>query len=1203
MRHLYRNTILVLVIILLSVYAILPPDTQLRRAKDLAGGVSLVYQVELKPTDASDTISRMIDLLKGRVDPSNQFDITMEQLGSSRIQITMPLPTPKVQSLRAAYDKAVEALGQGALSAEQFASVMTLPADQRGARLTEMAAGDAERLKLLQAAAAAYDASEAARADFAARRGDLQKAIDEAEARLKQAQGAGAPVTELDPLTKARDDAEAAFTGAARAVAQTQADFGKARDAALATAIDPASVRRIFELSDKDLPLRERGPDGKFMFMESPRKQAIARLKASHPAASARIDEVIARHAEYAKFRKSLDDPEDLKRMLRGAGVLDFRIGVRASDTIVSPDRIATLRDQLSRGGPGAVRDPELGWYRLNKLEGWFDSRADAQALVTDPISYFASRYDMVATSFDGQIYLLLWNAPGSRLTQNEGSWRVSSARQSADQLGRPSIAFNMDALGADKMRRLTGNNIRKPMAVLLDDQVYTAPNINGAIGGSGVIEGSFTPDEINYVVRVLAAGSLAAKLSPEPISVQTIGPELGADNLQRGLYAGVVSFVLVAGFIVVYYWSGGVIAVFALAVNALLILAIMAINRSAFSLPGIAGIILTFGMAVDANVLIFERMREELQRGHDLRTAVRLGYAKAMSAIVDGNITNLIVCVVLGFMGTQEIKGFAITMSIGVLTTLFAQLYVTRVIYFWLIEKAHWRKIGMLPLAIPALQRAITPNIDWLKYRYFFYVFSIIVTILAVGVVVSRGASVLDTEFRGGTKLTLQFRNDDAGNRLTMTRAEVENRVQAITSDRLDAEGLSALRSSEVLAINPAADRVTSGTFQIKTTLRDAEAVRDLITQTFKDKLDVQAKLRYVGAGEPELAAERVLPVPVADLARVLERLSPASKGWRTDTVIPDQYINGAVVVLENISPGPVSIRQLEQRINAFRNDPQFSTAATRAHQWVVLDGDENNVKSVAFLVSDPTVRYADDQQRWNREMRDREWELFDAALGRDQSIASVEEFSAAIARTFVNQAIVAILLSALMITIYVWVRFNSFRYSLAAILSTLHDCFVAVGAIAVAEIIYESSPGAAATLGILPFKIDLNVIAAVLTLLGYSLNDTIVILDRIRENRGKLPYASRAMVNLSVNQTFSRTIMTGGSVIVATLVIYLMAGEAIRPFAFCFLVGVLTGTYSSVAIAAPLAWSKKLDVTAGGQPPAAPAGPGPGPGALPST
>jgi preprotein translocase SecF subunit len=191
--------------------------------------------------------------------------------------------------------------------------------------------------------------------------------------------------------------------------------------------------------------------------------------------------------------------------------------------------------------------------------------------------------------------------------------------------------------------------------------------------------------------------------------------------------------------------------------------------------------------------------------------------------------------------------------------------------------------------------------------------------------------------------------------------------------------------------------------------------------------------------------------------------------------------------------------------------------------------------------------------------------------------SLVSVESFSAEIAATFRGRAIVSVLLSFMLITLYIWVRFGSLRYSLAAILPLIHDVITAIGLIALAEILYEHFPGAAA-IGIQPFKIDLGLVAAILTIIGYSLNDTIVILDRIRENRGKLAYASREVINRSVNETISRSIITSGTTLMALIVMFLIGGDAIASFTYALICGIVVGTYSSIAVAAPLVWTRKI-------------------------
>ncbi|MFN7439035.1 MAG: protein translocase subunit SecD [Phycisphaerales bacterium] len=1166
MRHLLRNTFITIFVILWAIYMIVPPADTLRRGKDLAGGVSLTYQVEIGQGDTGDTLGTVVELLKQRVDPNGVLDIEMNPIGGNRIEITMPLASPELVQRRQEFEAKLEALVAGSVKPEQLDEMMSRPAADRQRNLDSLAAGNAERSALLARAAAAFDAKTAAQAEFRDRRSALEQSFEQATEALRLALVANQGEEALKPLRDAVTAANDAIIDASRKAALASIDYEKVRGEVVAKSITGPEIRRVLELPTRRPKLVD--ASGKRMEGKSPRDRGIERLLAAHPAVEKELLALVGDWDQYQSQRRTLDDPGDLKRILRGAGVLNFRIGVRPGDLTEE----ASLREQLRQRGPRAVRFDQARWFRLHKEEGWYEDGDDAsyRNLRENTAAHFAQRYQLVAEQYDGQIYMLLWDVPGKRLTQSEGSWSVERAFPQPDQLGRPGIGFQMNGPGSVLMGNLTGQNIRGAMAVLLDDQVYTAPTVQSAISSRGEITGSFTQAEVSNIVRTLNAGAMAAKLSPEPISETTIGPELGLDNLQRGLIATGVAFVAVAVFMVVYYFFGGLIAVVALIANGLLILALMSLNKAAFTLPGIAGIVLTFGMAVDANVLIFERLREEILRGNDLRTAVRLAYSKALSAIIDGNITNLIVCVVLAFTGTQEIRGFAITMSIGVVTTLFAQLFITRVIYTFFVEKLHFRNLGnMLPLALPGLQRAITPNFDWMKFRFVAYAFSIILTLSLLGLISYQGRDMLDTEFRGGTRITLDLRNPDTKQPLTMTRAEVQEKVTSL------ADGpLSELKQATVLAVNPEADQVTSSTFTIKTTITDTETLSAALSRAFAGKLIQEQSLTFKGSDATTGRAAPIRPILSRTLGESIDR-----PGIRTDV---RDFEGGLAVVLEDIGPTPPPLDQIRDRLLRMRSEPQFlATANTRAFRVELLDGTPEAARSVAILVADPIADYRTDQLRWQGELRDQEWKITREALLRASTLPGVEKFDASVARTFTAQAIIAVVISVLLVVIYVWVRFASFRYSAACIVSTLHDCIVAVGFIAVAEVFFAAAPTTASAMGILPFKIDLNVIAAVLTILGSSLNDTIVILDRIRENRGKLPGATRQIINTSINQTFSRTLMTGGSVIAATFVLYFLGGEALRSFSYCFIVGVLTGTYSSVAIGAPLVWSRNLDPT----------------------
>ncbi|HYD02183.1 MAG TPA: protein translocase subunit SecF, partial [Phycisphaerales bacterium] len=754
----------------------------------------------------------------------------------------------------------------------------------------------------------------------------------------------------------------------------------------------------------------------------------------------------------------------------------------------------------------------------------------------------------------------LCYDTPGMRLTQAEGNWQVAGAGRTIDEIGKPAVRFDMDALGAAKLGELTGSNVGRQMAVLLDDQVYTAPNLQSRISGQGRITG-VEPSEIDYIVRVLGAGSMAAKLSPEPVSESTVGPELGADNLDRGLKAGVIAFALVAAFMVVYYFGCGLIAVLALLINAVLILGLMAINHAAFSLPGIAGVVLTFGMAVDANVLIYERMREEMESGADFRTAVRLGYSRAMASIVDGNTTVFIVSVVLAFFGTQEIKGFAITMIVGSITTFFTQLYVTRVLFYLLVEKLGWRRGSMLAVKFPAIARAFNPNIDWMKYRYPMLGFSALMVVLSGAAMYNAGADLFDNDFRGGTKITVQLKNGPDGQPMMMTRQQAQDRVEAQDID-----------APKVLAINPSPEDATkSSRFAVKTTDKDAVEVQQKVLAAFSDVVDVQPAIKFTGMDADALSAP-VKPILSDNLA---DTVGPAAL-----RVSSADYRGGAAIIVENMDPRPTKA-QLEERLRQIRSDPAHEPTRSRPHSWVVLAGDDNAVQSAALLVYDENADFIREPDRWTSTLRTQEWAMLKDAMARSTSLAGVESFSAAIAQSFAAQAAISVVFSTLLIIIYIWLRFQSFRYSFGAILSTLHDCIVAVGLIALCEPLVNNAEGVANAIGVGPFKIDLNVVAAVLTILGYSLNDTVIVMDRIRETKGKLPFATRKVVNDAINSTISRTVITSGLTMLATMTLYIFGGEAIRPFAFTFMVGVITGTYSSIFIAAPLVWVHKEDPT----------------------
>lgn len=276
------------------------------------------------------------------------------------------------------------------------------------------------------------------------------------------------------------------------------------------------------------------------------------------------------------------------------------------------------------------------------------------------------------------------------------GGETLNDAAVSLDQLGQPIVVFSFDAQGAKEFGELTTANVKKLLAIVLDGVVQTAPNLREPItGGRGQIEMGGTGDrqktmnDANLTAMVLRSGALPAEL--EQLEERTVGPTLGKDSIDKGKFAGLVGAVLVFVFMLIYYRTYGVIADIALALNILMIIAILTALQATLTLPGVAGIVLTIGMAVDANIIIYERIKEELAKGAGLMGAINEGYARAFTAILDSNITTVAVAVVLMYFGTGPIRGFAVTLIVGIITTMFCAIFVTKTIFDVLVGKFKW--------------------------------------------------------------------------------------------------------------------------------------------------------------------------------------------------------------------------------------------------------------------------------------------------------------------------------------------------------------------------------------------------------------------------------------------------------------------------------------------------------------------------------
>ena len=326
------------------------------------------------------------------------------------------------------------------------------------------------------------------------------------------------------------------------------------------------------------------------------------------------------------------------------------------------------------------------------------------------------------------------------------------SIGQVVEYMGQPIVNFSTTDEGVRLFSRITGSHIGERMAIVLDESVYSAPVIQSKISeGRGIITGSGTQEEAKDLAIVLRAGALPAEV--EIIEDRTVGPSLGRDSIEQGKTAAIYSMVLVVIFMVLYYRAAGLIADCALLLNMLFIMAVLAGFHATLTLPGIAGIILTIGMAVDANVLIFERIREELRSGKTVRAAIDSGYGHALSAIVDANVTTFLVGIVLYQFGTGPIRGFALTLCIGIISSLFTAFFVTRTIFELITRKSEQSSLSIGPVALFS-----NLNIRFLSLRNIGFGTS--AAVLLIGIVSILGINGIrkGIDFAGGTLLELHF-------------------------------------------------------------------------------------------------------------------------------------------------------------------------------------------------------------------------------------------------------------------------------------------------------------------------------------------------------------------------------------------------------------------------------------------------------------
>jgi SecD/SecF fusion protein len=518
---------------------------------------------------------------------------------------------------------------------------------------------------------------------------------------------------------------------------------------------------------------------------------------------------------------------------------------------------------------------------------------------------------------------------------------------------------------------------------------VISAPVIREPIiGGSGQISGNFSVQGANDLAVLLRAGALPATLTV--VEERTVGPGLGADSIRAGVVASVIGAVAVAGFMFVFYGFFGVLANLALAINIVMILAVLSLIGSTLTLPGIAGIVLTMGMAVDSNVLIYERIREEVKSGRSLLPAIDSGFKRAFGTIIDANLTTLIAAVVLFYLGSGPVRGFAVTLAVGIVTTVFTAFTFTSWLFAVWVRRA---KPKQLPKGI---RTGVFDGrgLPFMSIRRYNFAAAAVLSIASLIAFVGVGMN-LGIDFRGGSIIELKARQGDA------------------------------------------------------------------------------------------------------DIANIRSRL--------------DQLNLGDVSAQGFGSPQEVLVRVQAQ------------------------DGGENAEQSALARIR--------------------------TDLEGDYEFRRVEVVGPSVSSDLTYSATLGVGIALLFILVYIWFRFE-WQFAVGAIIATMHDVILTIGLFVLTGI-----------------EFNLTSIAAILTIVGYSLNDTVVVYDRMRENLRrykKMPLPD--LIDISINQTLSRTVLTGLTTMIALSALYIFGGEVIRSFTFAMLFGVAVGTFSSIYIAAPVLIAFKL-------------------------
>jgi len=575
-------------------------------------------------------------------------------------------------------------------------------------------------------------------------------------------------------------------------------------------------------------------------------------------------------------------------------------------------------------------------------------------------------------------------------------------------------VNMSMNSAGAKVWARLTKENTGKCIAIVLDNVVYSAPRVNGEIaGGSSEITGNFTPEEAKDLANVLKSGKMAAPA--RIIQEAVVGPSLGQESINAGILSFVIALIVLAAYMVMIYgWRGGMIANSALILNLFFTIGILASFHAVLTLSGIAGIVLSLGIAVDANVLIYERTKEELRAGKTAKKAISEGYSNAFSAIFDSNLTSIITGVILFYFGTGSIRGFATTLIIGIICSFFTAVFLTRIVYEYFLEKGKFSDLTLTTAVSKNL--LVDPKVPFMEVR------KKVLTAVAILMVVLGAAFVFlglnnGIDFTGGRNYIVKY--DKPVNTKTL-----------------------------------------------------GESLRPIFAADGKEQ-----------------SAVNVITIGSDNQVRISTNYHIKDQSEEVDGIIEGLLYQGSKEII------PAGFTQ-----------DQFVS----------------------------------------------------------QNIVSSQKVGPAIAEDMKTGAIWATILSLIAISLYILIRFRDISFSVGTMIALTCDVLVILG---LYSLLWK----------IMPFsmEVDQTFIGAILTVIGYSVNDKVVIFDRVREYLHLYPSRDRKQLfDDSLNTTLSRTLNTSITVLVVLIFIFALGGDSIRSLCFALIIGVVFGTFSSIFIAAPIAF-----------------------------